>query len=792
VRVSTAWLSEWVDTGWDTATLAHRLTMAGFEVEASEAAAPPFDGVVVARIVQCDPHPDADKLSVCSVDFGGAATVQVVCGASNARLGLTTALARVGASLPGGLEIRRARLRGVESSGMLCSARELGLGEGHEGIIELPDDLTVGQNLREALGLDDTILELNLTPNRGDALSITGVARELSAISGATLKRREVVPVVATIPDRFEVRLAAPEACPRFAGRVIRGLRPDAVSPLWMVERLRRAGLRAISPVVDVTNYVMLELGQPMHAYDLRRLETRIEVRHAREGERLTLLDGKDVALEPDVLVIADADSAVGVAGVMGGEKSGIADDTSDVFLEVAFFTPSAIAGRARRFDMHTDASQRFERGVDPRLQERAMERATGLLLEIAGGRAGPLVMNEDAAHLPARPGIQLDPAHVTRLLGLQIPRTEIESILRRLGMQVAGAGDLLGVIPPSHRFDLSIPQDLIEEVARIHGYDEIPQSDALVPQVPLPATEYTVLRERAAALLADRGYQETINYSFVDASLQYAFEPEGELLSLSNPISEDMAAMRRSLLPGLARVLGENVRRQQDRVRLFELGTTFLMDDGVLEERLTLAGLAWGLAVPEQWGLERRPVDFFDVKSDLQALLSLALAEDQIAFTPASLPSMHPGKCARVWSGGRPAGWIGEMHPKLSKILELKNAPIMFELDYVSSFSSDIIVYKAISKFPVIRRDLAVVVEESVTLNQLRESVGVSAGSALKELRVFDVYRGSGVEAGRKSIALGLILQETSRTLTDADADAVVAAVVARFKQDHKATIRD
>jgi phenylalanyl-tRNA synthetase beta chain len=792
VRVSTSWLSEWVETGWDTATLAQRLTMAGFEVEAVEAAAPSFSGVVVARIVKCESHPDADKLSVCAVDFGGAEAVQVVCGASNARAGLTTALAQVGAGLPGGLAIRKARLRGIESSGMLCSARELGLGEGHEGIIELPDDLVPGTDLRQALDLDDTLLELNLTPNRGDALSVAGVARELAAISGAALNRPEVAPVVAAIPDRFEVRLAAPEACPRFAGRVIRGIRPDASSPLWMVERLRRAGLRAISPVVDVTNYVMLELGQPMHAYDLRRLNSRIEVRYARDGEQLELLDGKQVSLQPDVLVIADAESPVGIAGVMGGEKSGIANDTSDVFLEVAFFTPATVAGRARRFGMHTDASQRFERGVDPRLQERAMERATALLVDITGGRPGPLVMTDDPGSLPARPGIKLDPAHVTRLLGLRIPRADVEAILRRLGMQVAGAGDVLGVIPPSYRFDLTIAQDLIEEVARIHGYDEIPQSDALVPQVPLSATEHSVRRDRSLSLLADRGYQEAINYSFVDASLQRAFDPQGDLLALSNPISEEMAVMRRTLLPGLARVLGENVRRQQDRVRLFELGATFLWNEGVLEERLTLAGLAWGLAAPEQWGIERRQVDFYDVKADLEALLSLASPDGSIEFSSGPLPCLHPGKSARVSIDGRPVGWIGELHPRLSKLLELKLAPIVFEIDYESSFAAEVTVYKEVSKFPALRRDLAVVVAESVTLNQLRESVAVSAGSALRELRIFDVYRGQGVEAGRKSIALGLILQETSRTLTDADADAVVAAVVARVEQDHKATIRE
>ncbi len=792
MRVSTAWLSEWVQTGWDTATLAHRLTMAGLEVEAVEAAAPTFVGVVVARVVDCTPHPDADKLSVCSVDYGAADSVQVVCGAANARAGMTTALAQVGATLPGGLVVRKAMLRGVESLGMMCSARELGLGDGHDGILELPGELTPGRDLREALGLDDTIIELNLTPNRGDALSLAGVAREVAAISGAELSLPSMAPVPATIADRFEVRLSAAEACPRFAGRVIRGIHPGASSPLWMVERLRRAGLRAISPVVDVTNYVMLELGQPMHGYDLRRLNSRIEVRYARQGEKLQLLDGRAVTLDADVLVIADASSAVGIAGVMGGEKSGIAGDTTDVFLEVAYFNPAAIAGRARRFGMHTDASQRFERGVDPCLQERAMERATQLLVDIAGGMVGPLVVTEQTTALPRRSSVRLDPQQVNRLLGVKIPRAEIELILRRLGMQVAGAGDVLGVIPPSYRFDITIAQDLIEEVARIHGYDDIPQTDALMPQVPLPASEATVGRERVMMLMADRDYQEVINYSFIETELQRAFDPECEPLGLSNPISEDMAVMRRSLLPGLCRVLSENARRQQDRVRLFELGTRFLWDGTRLEERLALAGLAWGLAEREQWGLQRRVADFYDVKADLEALSSLGGDEQRLRFEADSIPCMHPGKCARINIDGRLAGWIGELHPELSKYLELKVAPIVFEIDYVSSFISHIPVYKEISKFPAIRRDLALVVDETVRLDQIRESVSVSAGAALQELRVFDVYRGAGVEPGRKSVALGLILQETSRTLTDTDADAVVSAVVARVKQDHNATIRD
>lgn len=792
MRVSTAWLAEWVRTGWDTETLAQRLTMAGFEVEAIERAAGPFSGVVVARVLERRPHPDADKLSVCIVDDGTAEPVQVVCGAANAREGMTAALARVDAELPGGMKIRRAALRGVESAGMLCSARELGMGDSHDGILDLPGHLATGQDLREALGLDDAVLELSLTPNRGDALSMTGVAREVAALSGLPFAPPEVEPVTASTRERFEVRLSAPEACPKFAGRVIRGVSPEARTPFWMVERLRRAGLRPVSPVVDVTNYVMLELGQPMHAYDLRRLKGHIDVRYAREGERLQLLDGQEIALQPDVLVIADAEAAVGVAGVMGGLKSGIADDTTDVFLEVAFFAPEAVAGRARRFGMHTDASQRFERGVDPRLQERAMERATQLLLDVAGGRPGPTVITQEKAHLPARSSILLDPARVERILGIDIPRQEIESLLRRLGMQVAGAGERLGVIPPSHRFDIAIPEDLVEEVARLHGYGAIPATPASMPQCPAPSTEANVRRERAMVLLADRGYQEAITYSFVPAELQSLFAPGREALALSNPISADLAVMRRSLLPGLVLALRENIRRQQDRVRLFELGTSFEVEQGRLTELLTIGGLSWGEASVEQWGMPRRPVDFYDVKADVVALLSLARPVAELKFASAEVASLHPGRSARIEAGGELLGWLGELHPEISKQLELKNPPIVFELYVKPSFSSELPVYKEISKFPFIRRDLALVVPDEISLAQIRESVSVSAGSALKELRVFDVYRGQGIEPGRKSVALGLILQETSRTLTDAEADSVVAAVVARLKIDLNATLRD
>jgi phenylalanyl-tRNA synthetase beta chain len=792
VKVSVEWLRSWVDPGWDVPTLSARLTMAGFEVEGVEAACAPFSGVVVAEVLACERHPDADKLTVCSVAHGAEAPVQVVCGAPNVRPGMRTALARVGAELPGGLKIRRARLRGVDSQGMLCSARELGLGEGHDGILDLPPDLAIGADLHEALGLDDQVLELNVTPNRGDALSLAGVAREVAAISAARLAAPHIEPVTGSLPDRLEVRLLASAGCPRFVGRVIRGLRADARTPLWMAERLRRCGLRPISPIVDVTNYVMLELGQPMHAYDLRRLAAPVDVRMARAGEKLVLLDGRAVDLGEDVLVIADAAGPVALAGIMGGERSGIADDTCDVFLEVAFFAPEAIAGRARRFGLVTDASQRFERGVDPRLQERAMERATRLLLEIAGGQVGPTVLSQVDADLPRRPSVTLEVARVERILGVEIPRYEIEAMLRSLGMQVAGAGETLGVIPPSHRFDIALPQDLVEELARLHGYDRIPALDAKMPQIPQPASERAVSRQRLATLLSDRGYQEAITYSFVDPALQELFEPGSPGLALANPISADLAVMRNSLWPGLVNALADNLRRQQERVRLFEIGTRFLLVEGQLHERQSLAGLAWGDAAAEQWGMVARGVDFFDVKADVEALFALTGRESALRCVADQLPSLRPGRSARLVDDSGTVGWIGELHPDLVRKLDLKHAPTVFELDVVSSFDIQLPVFEDLSRFPQVRRDLAIVVAEDVNFESIRSHVAAAAGTALRELRLFDIYRGQGIEPGRKSVALGLILQERSRTLTDADGDAVVAAVVGRLRSELQATIRD
>jgi phenylalanyl-tRNA synthetase beta chain len=792
MRISLAWLGEWVDVGTDAGALASRLTMSGIEVESVEPAAGEFEGVVVGEVLSVERHPDADKLTVCQVAGGGPARLQVVCGAPNVRAGMKAPLALEGAKLAGGEAIRRARLRGVESAGMLCSARELGLAEDHEGILELPDELVTGTPLRTALALDDSILTLNVTPNRGDVLSVLGVAREVAAITARRLTPPAMDPVPAATREKLEVRLAAPAGCPRFAGRVIRGVNPAARTPLWMRERLRRAGLRPIRPVVDVTNYVMLELGQPLHAYDMRRLNSHIEVRDARAGERLKLLDGREIALDGSNLVIADGRGPVGLAGVMGGEGSGIAVDTSDVFLEGAYFPPDAVAGVARRLGLVTDAAQRFERGVDPRGQERAIERATQLLLEIAGGRPGPSMLTQDEAHQPKRPGVTLRPERVASLLGVQVPRAEIEDILRRLGMQVAGAGDVLGVIPPSHRFDISIEQDLIEEIGRIHGYDNIPCTDAHMPQRPQPVTERAVTRERLRLLLVDRGYQEAITYSFVDPRLQKLMFPKRAALELENPLSAELGEMRVSLWPGLVEALRFNLRRQQERVRLFEVGTRFEIADGQLVESQGIAGLVSGPAMPEQWGEPKRGVDFYDVKSDVEGLFALTGRQAAISYVAAAHDSLHPGRSAAVFDRNLRVGWIGQLQPELARELELREAPWLFELAIEPSFKSEVPVFSEISKYPAIRRDVAFVVDETVTLNELRESVNLAAKGLLRELAVFDVYRGKGVEPGRKSIALGLILQETSRTLTDGEADAVVAAVIERVKGDLKAGIRD
>ena len=795
MRISLQWLAEWLDGEVPAPRdLAARLTMAGLEVEGIEAAAPPLPGVVVVEIVECVKHPNADSLSVCTVD-AGAGRVQVVCGAPNARAGLKAPLATVGARLPGGLDIRKAKLRGVESFGMLCSAKELGLAEDSGGLLELPPDLQAGAPLVAALGLDDTVLEVNLTPNRGDCMSVLGVAREVAALTGARLAGPPLAPVVAGSDDVFPVTLTAQAGCARFASRVVRGLDPGAKSPAWMQERLRRAGLRPIGAAVDVTNYVMLELGQPMHAYDLRELSGGIVVRRACAGERLTLLDGREIVMDESVLVIADTGKPLGLAGVMGGDHTGIGDDTTDVLLEVAWFQPDVIAGRGRRYGLVTDASQRFERGVDPTLQERAIERATQLLVACAGGVPGPTQITERADDLPAPPVVALRPARARAVIGADVADDAMAAILRGLGMGVTRGDTSWLVTPPPWRFDVAIEEDLIEEVARVFGFDAVPEAVQPSHQPIAPHTEQRVRSEAVADLLVQRGYFEAITYSFVEPWLQELFAPGAATLTLANPISADLASMRASLWPGLAVALASNQRRQQSRVRLFEIGRKFVVGDGAkasLEEVPVVAGIAAGPVWPEQWGSPRAPVDFFDVKADVEALLRATGAVDAFRFESAAHPALHPGQTARILRGAREVGWIGRLHPEVERQLDLTYSGIVFELEIKGAFAAKVPQFREVSRFPLVRRDLAVVVDEGVAVQSLLDCVHAAAGEALRETTVFDVYRGAGIETGRKSVAIGLNLQEVSRTLTDDETDAIVARVVADLERECSATIRD
>jgi phenylalanyl-tRNA synthetase beta chain len=819
MKLALSWLAEWVDwpAAWDAAELARRLTAAGFEVEALSTAAPPFERVSVARIAAVEAHPQADKLRVCRVETGSS-SVQIVCGAANARVGLISALAQVGARMPGDVTIRAAKLRGVESQGMLCSASELGLSEASEGILELPPDAPVGEDLRRYLNLDDVVLDVNVTANRGDAMSVLGLAREVAALSGASLKMAPQAPRPAAAgagadEDHFGVSVQPGSGAARLLVALLHGADNTRPTPLWMRERLRRVGLRSISAVVDVTNYVMLELGQPLHAYDRAQIHAGLDARRALAGERLTLLDGRDIELTPDVLLIADEQRPLGLAGVMGGQGSAISPATRDIVLEVAWFAPAVIVGRARRYGLVTDASQRFERGVDWRGQERALERAVALLAEITGAVPGAPRLAELPAELPAVPNVTLRAARLQRLLGVNVEAGEIERRLASLAMQVSrapmpaapasaasassGASAVWHVQPPSWRFDIAIEADLIEEVARLRGLDAIADADAPLsvrPRAPLAGRidEQAVMRT-----LAGRGYQEVITYAFVDPALQRTLLGEQAAIELANPIASDLSVMRASLWPGLVQAARENLRRQQSRVRLFELATQFERCEGPAvgpyRERRMLAGLALGSRLPEQWGSAASPLDFFDVKGDLQAVLALSVSREELGFEPASdVLCLHPGRSAHILRAGRRVGTVGELHPGLLRSLELSQAPLLFELDYEQAFAAQVAQFREVSRFPRIRRDISLSLPEQTAFATVRERVTVTAARLLKELLVFDVYHGDGVESGRKSLALGLILQDLDRTLTDEDADRTVRAVLDDLQAHLGARIRE
>ena len=806
MKLPVSWLTDWADlpADWDARELARRLTAAGLEIEGISAAAGAFSGVVVGRIVSAERHPQADKLQVCRVvtaeGTGVDGGLQIVCGAANARVGLVSALARVGALLPNELRIGAATLRGVESQGMLCSARELGLAESSSGIIELPHDAPLGADLRAYLDLDDAILEVNVTPNRGDAMSVLGIAREVVVLTGTPLKTpaRLAGPGGASASGgAFPVTLQPLAGAPRLLAQVLSGIENTRVVPLWLRERLRRAGLRPISPVVDVTNYVMLELGQPMHAYDLARLSGGLAARNARAGEQLRLLDGRELTLDAGALVIADETGAVGLAGVMGGERSAITSSSTDIVLEAAWFKPAAIAGRARRHGLQTDASQRFERGVDWRGQERALALATRLLLAIAGGSAGPVTTAELPDELPRIRPVPLRSRQLQRLLGASVAAEDVERRLRALGMGVRTEKTGWSVQPPSWRFDIEIEADLIEEVVRIGGFDVIEERAPAMAMVPRMLASSEVDEQVVLRTLAARGYQEVVTFGFVDPALQRLLFGPQPAIEVANPIAADLAVMRSSLLPGLIGVARENLTRQQQRVRVFEIANRFIVEEGVggigvTREQKMLAGIALGSRLPEQWGVATTAVDFYDVKGDLSGLLALGGGLEEFIFEPAAPGYLHPGRGARLIRGGVVLGHIGELHPGLVRSLDLTNAPIVFEFDYSAAFHANLAQFREVSRFPQIRRDISFTVPVDVAFAALGERVSVAAGSLLKQLSAFDVYQGKGVELGRKSIALGLILQDLGRTLTDDDADRVVQAVLQDLRSNLDARIRE
>ncbi|WP_213715642.1 phenylalanine--tRNA ligase subunit beta [Cedecea lapagei] len=795
MKFSELWLREWVNPANSSDELSSQITMAGLEVDGVDAVAGAFHGVVVGEVVECGQHPNADKLRVTKINVGGDRLLDIVCGAPNCRQGLKVAVATVGAVLPGDFKIKAAKLRGEPSEGMLCSFSELGISDDHNGIIELPADAPIGTDIREYLKLDDNTIEISVTPNRADCLGIIGVARDVAVVNKLPLVEPEITAVAATINDTLPIRVDAAEACPRYLGRVVKGINVKAPTPLWMKEKLRRCGIRSIDAVVDVTNYVLLELGQPMHAFDLNRIEGGIVVRMAEEGETLVLLDGSEAKLNADTLVIADHNKALAMGGIFGGEHSGVNDETQNVLLECAFFSPLSITGRARRHGLHTDASHRYERGVDPALQYKAMERATRLLVDICGGEAGPVIDVTSEAHLPKRATITLRRSKLDRLIGHHIEDAQVSDILRRLGCEVTEGQAQWTAVAPSWRFDMEIEEDLVEEVARVYGYNSIPNSPVQAGLVMGTHREADLSLKRVKTMLVDKGYQEVITYSFVDPKIQQLLHPGEENLILPNPISTDMSAMRLSLWSGLLTTVVYNQNRQQSRVRIFESGLRFVPDtqaDLGIRQDLMLAGAICGNRYEEHWDLARNTVDFYDLKGDLESVLALTGKLSDIEFRAQANPALHPGQSAAIYLAGECIGFIGVVHPELERKLDLNGRTVVFEVLW--SKLADRVVPEAqdVSRFPANRRDIAVVVAENVpAADVLAECKKVGANQVVG-VNLFDVYRGKGVADGYKSLAISLILQDTGRTLEEEEMAATVAKCVEALKERFQASLRD
>lgn len=783
MKFSEHWLRQLVNPALDSEQLAHVLTMSGLEVEAMEPLAPDFSRVVVARILSAEKHPNADRLQVCSVDAGQGEPLQIVCGAPNARAGLKVPCALVGASLPG-IDIKQAKVRGVESFGMLCAATELGLQSEASGILELPENAPVGQDIREYLTLDDKLITLKLTPNRSDCLSIAGVAREVAALTDAVISLPAVVPVAASSSARKNVQVEQEVACPRYCGRVVSGVNAQAATPAWIVQRLERCGLRSISVIVDITNYVLLELGQPMHAFDLAKLSGDVRVRFSVAQEKIVLLNAQTVELQPDMLVIADNSGPIALAGIMGGAATAVSDDTTDIFLESAFFAPSAIVGRARRLGLSTDSSYRFERGVDFAVTSDALERATQLLQEICGGIPGPV--SEVCGELPLRQPIRLRVARAVDVLGIALAESMVADLLARQNFEHHATDGGFLVTPPSYRFDLSIEEDLIEEIARMHGYDNVPATPPPSKLLMLPAEERKLVPSALRRVLTAADYHEIISYSFVDESWEHNLQGNANPVALRNPIASNMSVMRSGLWGGLLEALMYNLNRKQERVRLFEIGACFGLQDDGYHEMTRVAGVCYGSAAPEQWGEAEREVDFYDIKSDVEAL-----TRGRARFEAAEHPALHPGQSARVLLDDCPIGWLGGLHPKWQQHYQLPRGVVMFELELAPLLQRDMPAFSVVAKFPPVRRDLALVVDETLPVQALLDAMHDARSEVVTEIALFDQYRGKGVDPGKKSLAFLVVMQDTQSTLTDEEADTAMARMVNAVAQKFGAVLR-
>jgi len=798
MKFSENWLREWVDPQISTKELAHQLTMSGLEVESIQPVAPALDKIVVGQVTSLEAHPDADKLRVCAVDVGQAKPLQIVCGAANVQKGGHYPVALKGAKLPDGMKIKKSKLRGVESEGMLCSAKELHLAESADGLLSLPTNAPVGTAISEYLQLNDQSIELGLTPNRGDCLSVMGVAREVGVLNRVEVNQQTLNMPSAVISDQVAINITAKHACTHYVGSIIKNVNSTTQSPIWLQEKLRRSGLRSLHPIVDVTNYVLLEMGQPMHAFDLDKLNGGIQVRMAKKGEKIDLLDGQKVSISDNTLVIADDKGPVALAGIMGGNDSAVTDETKNILLESAYFDPIQIASRARQYGLHTDSSHRFERGVDPELQQRAMARAVRLILEITGGEIGPMNEVKTSEHSPIRLPVTLKYSSIKRYLGIEIERQTVEDILTRLGMSLSAIDEQSwSVVIPSYRFDIALEVDLIEEIARIHGYGQIPDSVPDVPGVIQEQPEGKVEVDTLKRMLVTRGYQEAITYSFVDPGLLALLDPDGEPIKLSNPISADMSVMRTNLWVGLINVARYNMNRQQNQIRLFEVGQKFVPTGKNIQQENVLAGLISGTVIPEQWGEATRALDFYDIKNDVETLLNPTHTLSQIRFEAAQHPALHPGQSARIMSTvqdekPKTIGMIGTLHPAIQEKLGLSQPIYLFELQIDILTKQLLPKFIEVPKFPTIRRDLAIIVDDDINAQRISDCIINNSPSILIGIQLFDVYRGEGIENHKKSMAYALTLQDIERTLTDNEVDTVLSEIMSILNKELGATMRN